>query len=378
MGWDSYFALGPRYSEATILAQASAMLTDGLARRGYRYVWLDVGWWQGRRGPGGRIEVDRSQWPHGIAWLARTLHAAGLRLGVYTDAGANGCGGAHEGSYGHYREDADTFAAWGLDAVKVDFCGGIRQRLDPRRAYTSFHAAIAANASRRPMLLSICDFLEPGQFGGEPSFAASAFSSYAFGPAVGNSWRTDTDLGSPGNVSFVTVMRNLDADAAHPEAAGPGHWNDPDYLGPDEGLTATQFQTQLSMWALLAAPLMVSTDLAGISPTSLAELQEPALLAIDQDPAGVQGTLLATDGDGQVWVKPLADGSRAVALLNRGSTPVQIQTSAAAVGLPAAAGYTVADVWAHTSQRTGGAISAEVPGEGTALLRVTPVGGARR
>jgi alpha-galactosidase len=377
MGWDTYFAFGPRYSESTVLTQASALLSDGLARRGYRYVWLDVGWWQGKRDSHGEIVVDRGQWPHGMAWLAHTLHSAGLRVGLYTDAGIEGCGGKHDGSYGHYRQDADTFAAWGFDAVKVDFCGGVRMGLEPARAYSAFHAALQANSSHRPLLLSICNFLEPGQFQGEPPFAQSAFASYTFGPSAGNSWRTDTDVGSPGRVTFPTVLRNMDADAAHPEAAGPGHWNDPDYLGPDQGLTPAQFRTQLGMWAMLAAPLMVSDDLQAISSSNLAALKNPDVLAIDQDPAGVQGQLVSSSGEAQVWAKPLAGGARAVALLNRGSVPLRIQTSAAAVGVDDTTRYAVLDVWKRTRHSSSGPLSAVVGAESTVLLRVSPAGEAR-
>jgi len=372
MGWDTYFAFDRRYSEATVLGQASELISLGLERRGYRYVWLDVGWWHGTRNSGGEITVSPTQWPHGLAWLTRTLHAAGLFVGIYTDAGSNGCGGAGQGSYGHYQQDVNTFAAWGFDAVKVDFCGGAEYHLNPAAAYSAFHAAIAANSSHRPMLLSICNFLQPEQYGeGRPVLDESAFSSYGFGPSVGNSWRTDTDVGVPGDVSFVDVLRNMDADAAAPQAAGPGHWNDPDYLAPDQGMSAAQFATQLSMWAMLAAPLMISDDLRKISPASLAAVQNTEVRAIDQDPGGVQGTLLSSSGNGQVWEKPLIDGSRAVALLNRGSSATRIETTAAAIGLPLASSYALRNVWMHTTSSTRGSISAEVPGDSTVLLRVS-------
>ncbi|HSZ13921.1 MAG TPA: glycoside hydrolase family 27 protein [Solirubrobacteraceae bacterium] len=371
MGWDTYFAFGGRYSEATVLRQASQLISLGLERRGYRYVWLDVGWWHGTRNANGEITVSSRQWPHGLAWLTRTLHAAGLRVGLYTDAGPNGCGGAGQGSYGHYQQDVNTFAAWGFDAVKVDFCGGAEYGLDPATAYSAFHTAIEANSSHRPMLLSICDFLQPEQYGeGRPTLDESAFSSYSFGPTVGNSWRTDTDVGFPGNVPFADVLRNIDADAAAPQAAGPGHWNDPDYLAPDQGMSAAQFRSQLSMWAMLAAPLMISDDLTKISAASLAAVQNSDVTAVDQDPAGVQGTLLSTSGGGQVWVKPLVDGSRAVALLNRGSSAAHIETSASAVGLPPASSYRARNLWTHDVSSTSGTISVEVPGDSTVLLQV--------
>jgi alpha-galactosidase len=372
MGWDTYFALGGNYSEATILEQASQMISLGLERRGYRYLWLDVGWWHGTRNAAGQITVSSRQWPHGLAWLTRTLHAAGFLVGLYTDAGPNGCGGAGQGSYGHYQQDVNTFAAWGFDAVKVDFCGGAEYHLNPASAYSQFHAAIEDNASHRPMLLSICDFLQPEQYGeGRPVLDESAFSSYSFGPTVGNSWRTDTDVGLPGNVPFTDVLRNMDADAAAPQAAGPGHWNDPDYLAPDQGMSTAQFRSQLSMWSMLAAPLMISDNLTKISSASVAALQNSEVVAIDQDPAGVQGTLLSTSGNGQVWVKPLVDGSRAVALLNRGPSATTITTSASAVGLPSVPSYALRNVWTHATSSTGATISAYVPGDSTVLLRVS-------
>jgi alpha-galactosidase len=372
MGWDTYFAFGGRYSESTVLRQASELISLGLQRRGYRYVWLDVGWWHGTRNSNGEITVNPKQWPHGLAWLTRTLHAAGLRVGLYTDAGPNGCGGGGQGSYGHYQQDVNTFAAWGFDAVKVDFCGGEEYHLNPATAYSEFHAAIEANSSHRPMLLSICDYLQPEQYGeGRPALDESAFTSYGFGPSVGNSWRTNTDVGFPGNVPFTDVLRNMDADAAAPQAAGPGHWNDPDYLAPDQGMSTTQFRSQLSMWAMLAAPLMISDDLTKISAASLAAVQNSEVIAIDQDPGGVQGTLLSSSGNGQVWVKPLIDGSRAVALLNRGASATRITSSASAVGLPLASSYSLRNVWTHTTRSTGGSISVEVPGDGAVLLRVS-------
>jgi alpha-galactosidase len=373
MGWDTYFALGGNYSESTILTQASQMLALGLEHRGYRYVWLDVGWWHGTRNAAGQITVNPRQWPHGLAWLTRTLHAAGFLVGLYTDAGPNGCGGAGQGSYGHYQQDVNTFAAWGFDAVKVDFCGGAEYHLNPASAYAQFHAAILANASHRPMLLSICDYLQPEQYGeGRPILDESAFASYSFGPSVGNSWRTDTDVGLPGNVPFTDVLRNIDADAAAPQAAGPGHWNDPDYLGPGQGMSAAQFRSQFSMWAMLAAPLMISDNLTKMSSASLQAVENSEVIAVDQDPAGIQGMLLSTSGNGQVWVKPLSDGSRAVALLNRGSSATFITTSATAIGLPSASSYTLHNLWTHNTSSTGAAISAEVPGDSTVLLRVAP------
>jgi alpha-galactosidase len=375
MGWDSSYALPVPLSEAAVLAQAARIKSAGLEADGYRLIWLDAGWWLGQRDAAGEIVVSSTQWPHGIAWLAATLHRNGFEFGLYTDAGATGCGGAPAGgSLGHYQQDIDTMAAWGVDAVKVDWCGGATAGLDPATQYGEIHQAIVDDSPHRPMLLEVCNFLQPGQSApGVPSFDQSAFSSYTFGPSVANSWRTDTDIGSRGRVPFSSVLRNLDADATQPQVAGAGHWNDPGYLSPGQGMSAAQFRTQLSMWAIVAAPLMVSDNMPSISSASLTAIANKALIAIDQDPAGIQGWLVpgSASGNGEAWAKPLADGSYAVALLNRGPAPQTVSTITSEVGLPAAPAYTVKNVWDGRTSTTTGALTATVAAYSTVLMRVS-------
>jgi alpha-galactosidase len=334
-------------------------------------VWLDGRWATGARDSQGNLIVDPTQWPHGMAWLTSYLHARGLLAGIYSDAGASGCGGKYVGSLGHYQQDADAFAAWGFDAVKVDFCGAGQEGLTPERQYTQFAAALANNASRRPILFNVDNFWVPGQIDGtRPSFANSAYANYRWASRIAQSWRTDTDIGFTHDVKFVNVLRNMDHNAAHPEAAGPGHWNDPDYLGPELGMTGAQAQAQLSMWAILAAPLILGSDPRALSAASIAMLENREVIAIDQDPLGIQGRVLNQHGSGQVWVKPLAGGDRAVALLNRGSQPLRIRTAARAIGLPRARRYLLRDVWRHNARRTSGAVDAVVPPDSVVLYRV--------
>ena len=228
------------------------------------------------------------------------------------------------------------------------------------------------------MLLNICNFLQPEQYAeGQPTVAESAFASYAYGPGVANSWRTDTDVGRPGKVHFQEVLRNVDADAAQPDAAGPGHWNDPDYLGPDQGMSATQFRSQFSMWSILAAPLMISDDLLNISRASLATVSNSAVVAIDQDHAGIQGRLISTAGSGQAWAKPLADGSVAVALLNRGHKTLKISTTARGGGPAGGAPLLGPEPVDGAARSSTGALAASVPAQATVLLRVG-IGPTRR
>jgi alpha-galactosidase len=225
------------------------------------------------------------------------------------------------------------------------------------------------------MLLNACNFWVPGQIDGvRPAFADSSYATHRWAPRFAESWRTDTDIGCPRDVRFVHVLRNMDHDAAHPEAAGPGHWNDPDYLGPELGMTAAQAQAQLSMWAVLAAPLVLGSDPRALSAQAVAMLRNREVIAIDQDPLGIQGRLVGEEGSaGQVWVKPLEGGGCAVALLARGPEAVRIRTSVEAIGLPPArAGYRVRDVWRAEAWRTSGAIDAVVAAESAELYRVAP------
>jgi alpha-galactosidase len=367
-GWNTYFGLGSDFNEQTIKDEADALVDRGLKAAGYNYVWLDGGWWSGTRDSSGSITVSAKQWPHGMRAVADYIHSLGLKAGIYTDVGLNGCGGADQGSYGHYQQDVDQFADWGYDAVKVDFCGGEQQHLDPATAYGQFRDALLNNAGHRPMLFNICNPFVP-YTGAAPG--RSAWDSWTFGPSTGNSWRTDTDVGFVRNVVFRDVLRNLDDDAKHPEAAGPGHWNDPDYLAPELGMTAEEARAQFSMWSIVAAPLIIGSDAKSLSARSIAMLTNREVLAVDQDPLGIQGTAIATSGTTQVWTKPLSNGDRAVALLNRGTAPQVISTTAAKVGLPHSGTYALRDLWEHTTTETAGNVSATVAPHSAVLLRVS-------
>ena len=376
MGWNTYYGVGGIFDEQTIVSVAKSLLDRGLARAGYRIVWLDFGWASGKRNRRGELVVDRHQWPHGLRWLTDWLHRHGLLAGIYTDAGESGCHGQGVGSLGHYQQDADRFAAWGFDAVKVDFCGAGQAGLVPRPAYARFAKAIVNNSSHRKMILNVCNFWVPGQINGTlPTYANSAYATYRWASRIAQSWRTDTDIGFNRNIQFVNVLRNLDHDAAHPTAAGPGHWNDPDYLGPELGMTSSEAQAQFSMWAIAAAPLILGSDPRALSPETVKMLENRQVIAVDQDPLGIQGTVVEQVGSGQAWSKPLKGERAAVALLNRGAVPLQISTTASEAGLRSAAHYALHDLWAGTTERTTGEISAMVPPDSAVLYRVTPLRG---
>jgi alpha-galactosidase len=373
MGWNTYYGVGGVFDEETIVSVADALLDRGLARAGYQIVWLDYGWASGARDARGELRIDSGQWPHGLRWLTDQLHARGLLAGIYTDAGPSGCDGRGVGSLGHYKQDADRFASWGFDAVKIDFGGGGQQRLHPEVCCREFVWALRGNSSRRPMVINVCNFWRPGQIGdGYPPLERSAYATHRWASQIAQSWRTDTDIGFTREVVFANVLRNLDTNGRHPQAARPGHWNDPDYIVPELGLSSAESRAQLTMWAIVAAPLVIGADVRALSDHAVAMLSNPEVIAIDQDPLGVQGTPIKRDQAGEVWLKPLVGEDRAVALLNRGPTPVRVTVDATEVGLPPDRIFHARGLWHHTTIRTVGSISVEVPAHAGTLYRISP------
>jgi alpha-galactosidase len=371
MGVDTWYAFWREIDQTAVVRFTNSVVSSGLRAAGYRIVWLDAGWWQGVRDSRGRIVVDRAQWPRGMRWLASYIHSRGLLAGIYTDAGLTGCQNA--GSYGHYRTDADTFARWGFDAVKVDFCGGETLRLDQRKAYTAFARAIRDDRPHRRMLFAVCNGSLPGvaKYNYQPRWNSS-YDSYAFASKIATSWRTGPDLGVPNDVQFEQVLWNIALDARHPRAAGNGHWNDPDYLAPDQGMTLREERAQFTMWAILAAPLMLSANLGEMPAATLAMYENRAVIRIDQDPLGIQGRIVRDDGGMSVWVKPLSGGDVAVALLNRGARNVRYSVTASMIGIqPGKKGLVVQSVWRRSRTLVRGRVRTTVPEHGAVLLRVS-------
>lgn len=369
-GWNTYFGLGGDYTSASVLSVADHLVSSGLAKAGYNIVWLDGGWQDATpRGADGTLQGDPARFPGGMAALAAAIHAKGLKAGIYTDAGPYIPGSCGLGSYGHYQTDADTFAAWGYDAVKVDFLCGIAANLDPKTVYTEFADALLHNSSNRPIIFNLCNPVTSPDWGTYPESQQST-NSWSFAPQIAQSWRTYTDVGFVGAIKYSDVLRNFDANARHPEVAGPGHFSDPDYLGPQLGMTDEEFRSQLALWSISAAPLVIGSDPRTFSPATLSALTNPDVLAIDQDALGKQGTRVGAAGTTETWAKPLANGSVAVALVNRGDAPAEVATTASAAGVSGAR-VTVKDAWTHTVSEALGRVRAEVPAHGVSLLVVS-------
>ncbi|MEV6541901.1 glycoside hydrolase family 27 protein [Streptomyces sp. NPDC051665] len=378
MGWNTYYGLGAP-TEQQVRSVADRLVNSGLRDAGYDIVWLDGGWQADNpRDAQGRLVANPDRFPSGIPALVSYLHERGLKAGIYTDAGTyDGGKSCGLGSRGHYDADARQFAGWKIDAVKVDFLCGIGAKLDPGPAFKEFSDAVAK--SGRTMLLNLCNPLTD-DWGLPHTPEQDAHNTYVYAPMIADSWRTGTDIawGTPSPGQWPNILRNMDANAWHPEAQGPGHYNDPDYLIPmrqmtDGTLELTQEEstTQYVMWAEMGSPLVLGSDPRTLSDSMLATLRNPEIIAVDQDPLAVQGVRVASDSVGDVYSKVLTgDGRRAVVLLNRSDQPAlrTVQFADAGLGGP----VRVRDLRARADRGTHtGSYTVEVPAHGTALLKLT-------
>jgi len=351
MGWNSWNHFGCNVSEQLIREEADAIAASGMRDIGYRYVVIDD-CWQTARDARGEIVADSARFPHGIKALADYVHGKGLKFGIYTDAGTKTCQG-RPATLGHEEQDARTYAAWGVDYVKEDWCNAAG--LVAPTQYAKFRDALAH--AGRPIVLSICEW--------------GSNQPWEWAPPIGNLWRTTDDIGD----NWASMLSNLDQNAQHAAVARPGAWNDPDMLEiGNGGMTDDEYRAHFSLWAIMAAPLMAGHDVRTMSPSTKAILTNAEVIAVDQDSLGRQGMLVwESPPELQVWAKPLADGSRAVALLNRSSAAAKIAASLPRIGLHVDS-VTVRDLWAHADRgRFGKEYAVEVPPHAVVMLRVTPV-----
>jgi alpha-galactosidase len=375
MGWNTYYGLAGDFSEDIVRSVADSLVSRGLAKAGYDIVWLDGGWQADvPRSAAGDLQPNPAKFPNGLKPLVDYIHSKGLKAGIYTDAGPYIPGKCGLGSGGYYQRDADQFAAWGFDAVKVDYLCGIAADLDPKTVFTEFAQALRNNASGRKMIFNLCNPVTSPDWGNYPE-SQQSINSWSYAPAIAQSWRTYTDVGFLGDIKFKDVLRNYDANARHPEVVRPGAFSDPDYLGPELGMTDEEFRSQLTLWSVAAAPLVIGSDVRKLSATTIGMLTDPDVIAINQDRAAVQAVRVGPAGTTETWVKRLADGSRAVVLLNRGDSAKTLTTTARAVGLSGSR-FTLKNAWTNSVTESGGTISAAVPAHGTALFRVSSASGA--
>ncbi|MEO7143355.1 MAG: glycoside hydrolase family 27 protein [Bryobacteraceae bacterium] len=350
MGWNSWNKFRNKVDDKVVREIADAMVSNGMKAAGYTYVNIDDTW-EGTRDAAGNIRTNE-KFPDMKA-LSAYVHGKGLKLGIYSSPGPKTCAG-YEGSFKHETQDAKTYAAWGIDYLKYDWCSA--SEVYDYHSLPTVYAQMgqALLASGRPILFSLCEYgrVDVGEWGARSG---------------GNLWRTTGDISdnwkSMAHIGFE-LQEGLDKFSA------PGHWNDPDMLEiGNGGMSDEEYRTHMSLWSLLAAPLLAGNDLRSVQPNILAILTDKEVVAIDQDRLGKQAARVAKDGDLEVWSRPLADGSHAVGLFNRGAETAKVTARWNDLGLKGS--HRVRDLWAHADRGSvADEFSADVPSHGVVLVKV--------
>ena len=358
MGWNSWNHFHRQVDDATIRAQAEAMVSSGMRDAGYKYINIDDTW-EGKRDANGNIQTN-SKFPDMKA-LADFVHSKGLKLGIYSSPGPLTCA-KFEGSYGHELQDARTYAAWGIDYLKYDLCG-LREQMRAAPTPEAAHKIMvdayikmrdALRSTGRPIVYSLC------QYGND--------AVWEWGTSVGgNLWRTTGDISD----HYSRMAEIGFGQAGLARFAGPGHWNDPDMLEVGNGgMSTDEYRTHMSLWAILAAPLLAGNDLTTMTPETIAILTNRDVIAVDQDEAGKQGDRVSAEGPIEIWARPLADGSKAIGIFNRHPSAMTTQVDFNKLGFNGP--VKAKDLWLAKDL---GSISAPytvtIPGHGVLFLRVS-------
>lgn len=368
MGWNSWNKFGCDVSEKLIREVADVMVSSGMMDAGYIYLNIDD-CWHGERDSLGFIHENPERFPSGMKALADYVHSKGLKLGIYSDAGTKTCGG-HPGSRGHEYQDAITYAQWGIDYLKYDWCN--TGELNAKEAYITMRDALYS--AGRPVVFSICEW--------------GNNKPWTWGNEIGHLWRTtgdivdcwDCELGH-GNWVSNGIMKILDMQKELRQYAGPGHWNDPDMMEVGNALTVSESRAHFTMWCMLAAPLIAGNDIRSMSKEIRDILTNNDVIAVDQDVLGIQGFKMYDYGDLEIWVKPLNNDEWAFCFLNRADVvksvelnwkenPVYDGVSGKNVEFHKTT-YKIKDLWANKDAGTTDvSFKAQVPAHDVILLRL--------
>jgi alpha-galactosidase len=358
MGWNSWNKFGCDVSEKLIKEIADAMHSSGMKNAGYEYIVIDDCWQVGRD-ENGNIIADPERFPSGMKAVADYVHSLGLKFGIYSDAGTMTCQ-KRPGSRGYEFQDARTYADWGVDYVKYDWCNTGTQ--NGQASYKLMRDAIYK--AGRPMVFSLCDW--------------GWSKPWLWAEDVGHLWRTTDDImdcwdceDDRNNAGFTILLDRVVELGSY---GGPGHWNDPDMLEiGNEGLTFSESRAHFSLWCILAAPLIAGNDLRNMSDETLGILTNKEVIAVDQDSLGMTGVKVRDDGDLEVWVKQMGNGDRTVVLFNRGLSTENIMVSWEEMGYPKHLKANVRDLWQHKDLgEFAENFSAEVPSHDAVMIRVSP------
>ena len=371
MGWNSWNHFGCNVNEDLIRETAGVMVASGMKDAGYRYVVIDD-CWHGARDSLGFIHPDPDRFPSGMKALADYIHSLGLKFGIYSDAGWRTCGG-RPGSRGYEYQDALTYAEWGVDYLKYDWCN--TEDLNPRGAYMTMRDALYA--AGRPVVFSLCEW--------------GNSDPWLWARDVGHLWRTTGDIGvifdgEEGHGIWTSwgVLQILDMREGIRIYAGPDHWNDPDMMEVGNGMTVEEDRAHFSLWCMQAAPLMAGNDIRTMSKTTRDILTNREVIAVDQDSMGIQGFRYLRDGSLDVWAKPLQEGCLALCFLNRAVTPREVHFAWEEHAIRDdfvhvqyvfnQQAYRVRDLWAGRDLGTTvRPFAAVIPPHGVRMMRLTPI-----
>jgi len=366
MGWNSWNKFGCNVSEKLIKEMADAMVENWMLKAGYNYIVIDD-CWQVARDSVGNIIPDPERFPSGMKALANYIHGKGLKFGIYSCAGSLTCQ-SRPGSRGYQFQDARTYAGWGVDYLKYDWCSDEGQ--NPKAAYKTMSDAL--KSCGRPIVFSICEWGE-----GKP---------WEWGNGIGHLWRTTADIRDCYQCTFdwggLGVVDIIDKQAELQKYAGPGHWNDPDMLEVGNGgMTEDEYKTHFSMWSMLSAPLMAGNDLRKMDKSTQEILTNGDVIAVNQDSLGQQATKFMDMGEYEIWAKPLSNKEVAVCFMNRTNQVWNLDYSwqkqtmyfATEVNVHKKV-YTVYDVWEHkVIGKTSEKLVKEVPPHGVVMVRLSVV-----
>ena len=363
MGWNSWNHFAGKVNDKDIRDAADQLVATGMKDAGYIYVNIDDTW-EGERDASGVLHPN-AKFPDMKA-LADYVHSKGLKIGIYSSPGSKTCGG-YAASLGHEEQDAKMYAEWGIDYLKYDLCDlrtDVMEKQAPNDKAEQMRLMIAAydkmnkalKATGRPIVFSFC------QYGWD--------AVWEWGPEVGaNLWWTTGDISA--NFDRMSLIGRSQAGLA--KFAGPGHWNDPDMLEVGNGrLTLDENQTHMTLWAMLAAPLIAGNNLTVMKPEIAAILMNKEAIAIDQDALGRQGDRVFADGPLEIWAKPLKNGAKAVAIFNFGESPSEMRKDNLHLKEMGFAGaVTARDVWAGKDLgKITDAYKVTIPKHGVVLLVV--------
>jgi len=360
MGWNSWNKFGCDVNEKLIMEMADAMVASGLQDAGYEYIVIDD-CWQVARDENGEIIADKDRFPHGIKYLADYIHSKGLKFGIYSCAGTLTCQ-KRPGGRGHEFQDARTYARWGVDYLKYDWCNASTQ--DAKASYSTMRDALYA--AGRPIVFSLCEW--------------GTAKPWEWAKEVGNLWRTTGDIVDRWDAMISIVDKERDL----AKYAGPGYWNDPDMLEVGNGgMTTEEYKTHFSLWCMLAAPLMAGNDLRSMDNETKEILSNTEVIALDQDPLGKQGFCYRDNGDYEIWIKELENKGKAACLLNRSDEKKTVQvdfnvllkanTSYWRLDPYKLDDYTVRDLWEHKNLKLqGNTMEIELPPHSVKVFRFIP------